>query len=69
MRYAQMPAQHLTAISAFEAHDMVALHRSPDRDCRLRRSDADTIFSNITPDDLCNQAPLDFLRAAVIGHI
>ena len=29
-----MPAEHPAAISAFEADDMVVLHRSPNRDCR-----------------------------------
>ena len=95
MRHAQMPAQHLAAISAFEANDMIALHRSPDWDRRLQRSrhrcrralaeaaegamhrrnqareliDADTILSDITTDNLRNQAPIDFLRNAAIGHI
>ena len=31
--------------------------------------DADTILSDITTDNLRNQAPIDFLRNAVIGHI
>jgi hypothetical protein len=37
MSDAKMPAEHPAAISAFEADDMVVLHRSPDRDCRRRR--------------------------------
>lgn len=37
MRHAQMPAQHLAAKPTFEANDMVALHRSLDRDRRLQR--------------------------------
>jgi hypothetical protein len=37
MSDAEMPAEHPAAISAFEADDMVVLHRSPDRDCRRRR--------------------------------
>jgi len=37
LRYAQMSAQHLAAISAFEVNDMVAPHRSPDRHYRLPR--------------------------------
>jgi hypothetical protein len=37
MRHAQMPAQRLAAKPAFEADDMVVLHRSPDRDRRRQR--------------------------------
>ena len=37
MSDAEMPAEHPAAISAFEADDMVVLHRSPDRDGRRRR--------------------------------
>jgi transketolase len=37
MSDAKMPAEHPAAISAFEADDMVVLHRSPDRDCPRRR--------------------------------
>ena len=37
MRHAQMPAQYLAAKPAFEAHDMVGLHRSPDRHRRCQR--------------------------------
>ena len=33
-----MPAEHLATISALEADDTVALHRSPDRDSRHQRS-------------------------------
>jgi hypothetical protein len=38
MRHAQMPSQRLAAKPAFEAHDMVGLHRSPDRDSRLQQA-------------------------------
>jgi hypothetical protein len=90
-----MPAEHLAAISAFEANDMVALYRSPDRDRRHQRGrrrrrraldeateramhrrnqsrnliNADTILRDITPDDLRNQAEINDLRGAFIGHI
>jgi len=37
MSDAEMPVEHPAAISAFEADDMLVLHRSPDRDCRRRR--------------------------------
>jgi hypothetical protein len=33
----QMPAEHLAAVSAFEANDIVALYRSPNRDSRHQR--------------------------------
>jgi predicted transcriptional regulator len=33
-----VPGTHLAAISAFEANDMIALHRSPDWDRRLQRT-------------------------------
>ena len=33
----QMSAQHLAAVSAFEANDIVALYRSPNRDSRHQR--------------------------------
>ena len=74
---------------------MVALHRSPDRDCRHQRDwrrrgralaeateramhrrnqsryliNADTILRDITPDDLRDQAKINHLRGAFIGHI
>jgi hypothetical protein len=35
--HAQMPAQDLGAKPAFETHDVIGLHRSPDRHCRLAR--------------------------------
>jgi len=95
MHHAQMPAQHLAAKPAFEADDLLGLHRSPDRDRRLQRSrrrcgraraeaaeramhrrnqarnliSTDTILRNITTDDLRNQAEINLLRTAVIGHI
>ena len=95
MSDAEMPAEHLAAISALEANDAVVLHRSPDRDCRRQRGrrrcrlaldkateramhrrnqsrhliNADTILRDITPDDLRNQAKINQLRGAFIGHI
>jgi hypothetical protein len=93
MSVAEMPAQHQATKPAFEADDMVVLHRSPNRDCRhqrdrLRRAlaeatecamhrhnqsrkliNGDTILRDITTDDLGNQAGINLLRAAVIGHI
>ena len=41
MSDAEMPAEHLAAISALEANDMVVLHRSPDRDCLAGGAGAD----------------------------
>jgi hypothetical protein len=38
MSVAEMPAQHQATKPAFEADDMVVLHRPPNRDCRCRRS-------------------------------
>ena len=88
-----MPAQHLAAKPAFEANDMVVLHRAPDRDRRFQRDrcrralaeaaegtmyccnqprhliEPDTIFSDITTDDLRHHARIHLLRTAVIGHI
>src|SRR6476659_8369899 len=37
MSEVQMPAEHLAAVSAFEANDIVALYRSPNRDSRHQR--------------------------------
>ena len=91
----QMPAEHLAAVSAFEANDIVALYRSPNRDSRHRRCqrrhgraldeateramhrrnqsrhliNTDTILRDITPDDLRDQAKINHLRGAFIGHI
>ena len=31
--------------------------------------DADTVLPDITPNNLCDQARIDFLGAAVVGHI
>ena len=89
-----MTTQGYTAKPAFEAHNVVGLYRSPDRDRRCQRTrrgrpraiaeaaegamhhrnqapdliDTDAIFRDITTDDLRNQARIDLLPTAVIGH-
>jgi hypothetical protein len=90
---ADMPAEHLAEKPALEADDMVALHRSPDRDSRQQRCrrgralakateramhrrnqareliDADSILRDIATDNPRNQAEINCLRGAFIGHI